>query len=90
MASGFLALGLRRGDRVGVWGGNCYEWVVTLFAAAKAGLILVNINPSYLSEELLYCINKVSLKSIVFAESFKKTELVYSKVLKKINNQVTY
>src|SRR5271155_4393342 len=47
MASGLLALGLTPGDRIGIWAPNCAEWTVTQFASAQAGLILVNINPSY-------------------------------------------
>ncbi|KAB7502532.1 Salicylyl-CoA synthase / salicylate adenylyltransferase, partial [Armadillidium nasatum] len=62
LAAGFLALGFKRGDRIGIWGPNSYEWYLTEFAAAKAGLILVNINPSYRSSELKYCLNKVSAK----------------------------
>jgi fatty-acyl-CoA synthase len=46
-ASGLLALGLKPGDRVGIWAPNCAEWTIAQFATAKAGLILVNINPAY-------------------------------------------
>jgi fatty-acyl-CoA synthase len=46
-AAGLIALGLERGDRVGIWSPNNAEWVITQFATAKAGLILVNINPAY-------------------------------------------
>ena len=46
-AAGLLSYGLRPGDRIGIWSPNCAEWVVTQFATAKAGLILVNINPAY-------------------------------------------
>ena len=46
-AAGLLALGLKPGDRIGIWSPNNAEWVVTQFATAKAGLILVNINPAY-------------------------------------------
>ena len=47
VAAGLLAHGLRLGDRVGIWAPNCAEWAVIQFATAKAGLILVNINPAY-------------------------------------------
>ena len=47
LAAGFLHLGLVPGDRIGIWSPNRYEWVVTQFASAKAGLILVTINPAY-------------------------------------------
>ena len=47
LAAGLLALGLEPGDRIGIWSPNCAEWALTQFATAKAGLILVNINPAY-------------------------------------------
>src|SRR4051812_29515518 len=59
VAAGLLALGLEPGDRVGIWAPNRAEWVVAQFAAPKAGLILVNINPAYRSHELAYSLNKV-------------------------------
>ncbi|KAK7082676.1 Acyl-CoA synthetase member 2 mitochondrial, partial [Halocaridina rubra] len=71
LAAGFLALGLKRGDRIGIWGQNTYQWYVTQYAAAKAGLILVNINPMYRTDELKFCLNKVSIKAIVCDEIFK-------------------
>ena len=52
VAAGFLALGLQPGERVGIWAPNTWEWVVTQFATAKAGLILVNVNPAYRLAEL--------------------------------------
>ena len=71
LAAGFLELGLEPGDRLGIWGPNTLEWYLTQFAAAKAGLILVNINPAYQPEELRYCLNKVGVKALVAAHSFK-------------------
>src|ERR1700690_2244044 len=52
MAAGLLALGLEPGDRIGIWSPNCAEWTIAQFATAKAGLILVNINPAYRLSEL--------------------------------------
>ena len=49
LAAGLLALGLERGDRVGIWAPNRSEWTLAQFATAKAGLVLVNVNPAYLS-----------------------------------------
>ena len=66
-AAGLLALGLERGDRVGIWSPNYAEWVVTQFATAKAGLILVNINPAYRAHELQYALNKVGCKALITA-----------------------
>jgi fatty-acyl-CoA synthase len=56
-AAGLLALGLKRADRIGVWSPNNAEWVIVQFATAKAGLILVNINPAYRLAELEYALN---------------------------------
>ena len=56
-ACGLLALGLQPGDRIGIWSPNNSEWVVTQFATAKAGLMLVNINPAYRLAELEYALN---------------------------------
>jgi fatty-acyl-CoA synthase len=74
LAAGFLHLGLVPGDRIGIWSPNRYEWVVTQFASAKAGLILVNINPAYRTSELEYALNKVGCKALVLAPSFKTSD----------------
>ena len=61
LAAGLLALGLERGDRVGIWSPNRAEWLLTQFATARIGVILVNINPAYRLSELEYALNKVGL-----------------------------
>ncbi|TGN99463.1 MULTISPECIES: AMP-binding protein [unclassified Burkholderia] len=71
MAAGLHALGLRRGDRVGMWSPNRPEWLVTQFATARLGLIMVNVNPAYRLAELEYALNKVQCKAIIAPESFK-------------------
>lgn len=71
LAMGLLALGIEPGDRVGIWSPNRYEWVLTQFATAKIGAIMVCINPAYRLYELEYALNKVSCKAIVTAEAFK-------------------
>ncbi|MES2342535.1 MAG: AMP-binding protein [Pseudomonadota bacterium] len=71
MAAGLLALGLEPGDRIGIWSPNRAEWTLTQFAAARAGLILVTINPAYRLSEVEYTLNKVGVKALVAAESFK-------------------
>lgn len=76
VAAGLIALGLEPGDRVGLWAPNCAEWIVTQFATAKAGLILVNINPAYRISELEYALNKVGCKALVLAGSFKSSDYV--------------
>ncbi|MDP1626607.1 AMP-binding protein [Parvibaculum sp.] len=74
LAAGLFALGLRRGDRLGIWAPNCAEWTLTQFATAKAGIILVNINPAYRLSELEYTLNKVGVKALVTPERFKTSE----------------
>ena len=73
LACGFLRIGLVKGDRVAIWSQNNEEWALTQFAAAKAGLILVTINPAYRLAELEYALNKVACKAIVLAPSFKSS-----------------
>src|SRR5262252_4798760 len=73
-AAGLLALGLRRGDRIGVWSPNNAEWVITQFATAKVGLILVNINPAYRVTELEYALNKAGCVALVTAARFKSSD----------------
>src|SRR5260370_29697835 len=73
-AAGLLALGLAPGDRIGIWSPNNAEWVITQFATAKAGLILVNINPACRTYELQYALNKVGCKALVTAERFKTSD----------------
>jgi len=75
-AAGLLALGLVPGDRIGIWSPNNSEWVITQFATAKAGLILVNINPAYRLSELEYVLNKVGCKALVTADRFKGSDYV--------------
>jgi fatty-acyl-CoA synthase len=74
LAAGLLALGLRRGDRIGIWSPNNAEWVVTQFATAKAGLILVNINPAYRLAELDYALNKAGCVALITAARFKASD----------------
>ena len=76
LAAGLLALGLAPGDRIGIWSPNNAEWVITQFATAKAGLILVNINPAYRLSELDYALNKVGCKALITADSFKTSDYV--------------
>ena len=76
LAAGLMRLGLEPGDRLGIWSPNCAEWVLTQFASAKAGLVLVNINPSYLRRELEYALNKVECKALIMAPGFKTTDYI--------------
>jgi fatty-acyl-CoA synthase len=73
-AAGLLALGLEPGERIGIWSPNNAEWVVTQFATAKAGLILVNINPAYRLTELEYALNKAGCAALITAARFKSSD----------------
>ena len=75
-AAGLLALGLERGDRLAIWSLNNAEWVTVQFATAKAGVILVNINPSYRLNELEFALNAVGCKALVTATSFKTSDYI--------------
>jgi fatty-acyl-CoA synthase len=71
LAAGLMTLGLERGDRIGIWAPNTAEWTLTQFATAKAGLVLVNVNPAYRRAELEYAMNKVECKTLVMAPQLK-------------------
>ncbi len=75
-AAGLVELGLRPGERVGIWSPNNIEWVTTQFATAKAGLILVNVNPAYRLSELEYALKKVGCKALILADRFKSSDYV--------------
>jgi long-subunit acyl-CoA synthetase (AMP-forming) len=64
LALGLLHLGMEKGDRLGIWSPNKYEWITTQFASALAGFILVNVNPMYHSEDLCYAVEKVGIKTV--------------------------
>ncbi|MBS0418425.1 MAG: AMP-binding protein [Proteobacteria bacterium] len=74
LGAGLLALGLRKGDRVGIWSPNCVEWLLVQLATAKAGLILVNINPAYRVVELQYALNKVGCKALVMSARVRSSD----------------
>ena len=71
---GLLACGLEPGDRIGIWAPNRSEWLLTMFAAARAGLILVNINPAYRITELEFALQLVGCRALVFAPQFKSSD----------------
>jgi fatty-acyl-CoA synthase len=74
LARGLIAGGLTAGDRVGIWAPNCAEWVLLQYATAKAGIILVNINPAYRSHELSFALRQSGVRTLVSAESFKTSD----------------
>ena len=79
VAKGLIALGVKSGDRVGIWSPNCYEWTLLQYATAKIGVIMVNINPAYRTSELIYVINQSGLSYIFSAIQFKTSH--YKKMI---------
>jgi fatty-acyl-CoA synthase len=82
VAAGLLALGLKPGERIGIWAPNRAEWVVAQFAAPKAGLILVNINPAYRSHELEYSLNKVGCRALLLPRAYRSSH--YLEILREL------
>ncbi|QOY92791.1 AMP-binding protein [Massilia sp. UMI-21] len=74
VAANLLALGLAPGQRVGIWAPNCAEWVLVQFATARAGLVMVNINPAYRRSELAYALDKVQCSALILAPGFKTSD----------------
>ena len=76
LARALVAVGIEKGDRVGIWAPNCVEWTLTQYATAKVGAILVTINPAYRSHELAYVLNQAGIRMVVVAASFKSSDYV--------------
>ncbi|MBW4706807.1 AMP-binding protein [Roseobacter sp. YSTF-M11] len=76
MAAGLLALGFAPGDRLGIWAPNMAEWVALQFATAKAGLILVNINPAYRLAELEYALTQTGVRGLITVPTFKTSDYI--------------
>jgi fatty-acyl-CoA synthase len=74
VASGLLARGIAKGDRVGIWAPNCAEWVITQYATAKIGAILVNVNPAYRTHELAYVVEQSGMRLLISAVRFKTSD----------------
>jgi fatty-acyl-CoA synthase len=87
VARGLIAAGLEPGERIGIWAPNCAEWIVTMFAAARAGLVLVNINPAYRSTELKFALRLVGCRALVFAPRFKTSD--YAQMLRSLIPELT-
>jgi len=86
LASGLAGLGLAKGDRVGIWSPNRAEWLVTQFATARMGLVLVNVNPSYRLHELTYALQVSGMRAIVSAERLKTS--AYLEMLQKVRPEL--
>src|ERR1700736_6998877 len=76
VAAGLLSLRLKPGDRVGIWAPNCSEWTVAQFATARAGLILVTINPAYRLSELEHVLRAVGCRALITAARFKTSDYI--------------
>jgi fatty-acyl-CoA synthase len=76
LARGLMALGIDRGERVGIWAPNCPEWTMVQYATAKIGAILVNINPAYRTHELAYVLKQSGVRTLVSATAFKSSNYV--------------
>ena len=71
-----MALGIEKGERVGIWAPNCAEWIIVQYATAKIGAILVNINPAYRTHELAYVLNQSGVRTLISATAFKTSDYV--------------
>ena len=82
LAAGLLGLGLEPGERIGIWSMNRAEWVLAQFATARAGLVMVNINPAYRSHELEYALSMVDCRALILARNFKTSD--YPAILREL------
>ncbi|CAD6186873.1 unnamed protein product [Caenorhabditis auriculariae] len=78
MAAGLISLGLVKGDRIGVWGNNYYEWVVMQYACAIGGFVQVNVNPNYMSDELRFVLRKVKVRCLVTPSQHRGRNFLHS------------
>lgn len=76
VARGLVAMGFSKGDRLGIWAPNCAEWILTQFATARLGVILVNINPAYRTHEVRYALSQSGCKGLIAATDFKTSDYV--------------
>ncbi|GAA0455603.1 fatty-acyl-CoA synthase [Paractinoplanes deccanensis] len=74
LARGLRTRGIGKGDRVGIWAPNCGEWVITQYATAKIGAILVNVNPAYRTHELRYVVDQSGMRLLISATAFKTSD----------------
>jgi len=81
-ARSLMALGIAKGDRVGIWSPNNFEWVIVQFATAKIGAILVNVNPAYRSSELEYALRQSGCSTIILSEPYKTSN--YREILREV------
>jgi fatty-acyl-CoA synthase len=85
LARALLARGVGKGDRVGIWAPNCFEWVVIQYATARIGAILVNINPAYKSSELEYVLNQAGVSLLIRSRGFRQSD--YGALLSQVHSR---
>ncbi|MHC5353285.1 AMP-binding protein [Myroides sp. LJL115] len=86
LAKSLLSSGIKKGDRVGIWAPNCYEWVLLQYATARIGVILVTVNPAYRSSELEFAINQSGISLLVSAVRFKSSD--YKSLISQVMDNV--
>src|SRR3954467_15814283 len=82
----FIAAGIRPGDRVGIWSPNRAEWALTQYATAKAGIILVNVNPAYRTSELEYALRQSGCRMLIAARAFKTSD--YAGMIEEVRGEL--
>lgn len=85
VAKALLANGVKKGDRVGIWAPNRFEWILVQFATAHMGAIMVNINPAYKSNELKYALNQSEVSFLIMSKGFRTTN--YIEILESVRNE---
>ncbi|MDR1274510.1 MAG: AMP-binding protein [Odoribacteraceae bacterium] len=88
LAKGLMAYGIRRGDRVGIWAPNRYEWVLVQYATARVGAIMVNINPAYKTTGLRHALEQSRLDLLIAAARFRQTD--YTDLLNRVRPLCKY
>lgn len=86
VARAFLQVGLAKGDRVGIWAPNNAEWVLIQYATARAGLIMVNINPAYRAQELQYALRQSGCRMLIAVPAFKASD--YRSIISSVRGQL--
>ncbi len=76
IAKGLIAYGIKKGDRVGIWSPNRFEWVILQYATARMGAIMVNVNPAYKAQELKFALKQSETKLLIMSKGFRKTNYI--------------
>lgn len=76
-AKGLLAFGIKKGDRVGIWSPNRFEWVIIQYATARIGAIMVNVNPAYKAQELSFALKQSEISLLLMSKGFRQTNYIH-------------